>query len=383
MRRRKLLGLLLSGLIPSATRSTENYSVSKDNGCRYDRLLGNVKISSEIVRIHNISKNSYELSREYRYRVDSIWRRVQGEASGLTLTRPSGTRITYRAFIGELLWSTKNSEKFSIGVWFAINNAVANGSTFYPGIYDQDKEDELLDFLASADKDQPINKAFPFPGKNTPPFTFSIRSTGELLGQFSGRTTDPALLHFEISVPMSEIENIEKGGLSIDADWGGDFSHAQVSAKEAVRYFRMASDSLQKMEKKYDDKDCTVEVSGKPTKCLVTTVACEEIGLDDNCFELSMLRKLRDKWLRSTKAGLREIEIYQKMAPKIIYSISPCKSDSIELVNLYFFYILPSAIFEFVGLHFFSYRLIRHGIYSLALRKLGHSNINELTLNSK
>jgi hypothetical protein len=61
--------------------------------------------------------------------------------------------------------------------------------------------------------------------------------------------------------------------------------------------------------------------SGKSKKsggCFLTTAACEFRGLEDECHELQTLRLFRDRYLLSSAVGVKLIDEYYVLAPKII-----------------------------------------------------------------
>lgn len=59
--------------------------------------------------------------------------------------------------------------------------------------------------------------------------------------------------------------------------------------------------------------------------CFLTTVCCEEKGLPDDCYELTMMRKYRDEVLKKTEQGQQIVDFYYEQAPRIVEQIK--KSD--------------------------------------------------------
>lgn len=57
----------------------------------------------------------------------------------------------------------------------------------------------------------------------------------------------------------------------------------------------------------------------------LTTVCCEEKGLPDDCYELTMMRKYRDEVLKKTEQGQQIVNFYYEQAPRIVEQIK--KSD--------------------------------------------------------
>lgn len=65
--------------------------------------------------------------------------------------------------------------------------------------------------------------------------------------------------------------------------------------------------------------------AGKPREkkgCFLTTAACSYQGLDDDCFELEVLRNFRDTYLMSTPEGRAVVEEYYAIAPLIVTKLT-------------------------------------------------------------
>lgn len=58
--------------------------------------------------------------------------------------------------------------------------------------------------------------------------------------------------------------------------------------------------------------------SGEKKGCFITTAACEFRGLSDDCYELQVLRQLRDEVLICTPEGLELVETYYEIAPSLV-----------------------------------------------------------------
>lgn len=65
--------------------------------------------------------------------------------------------------------------------------------------------------------------------------------------------------------------------------------------------------------------------------CFITTATLVHLDVyDDNCYELALIRKIRDEWLVNQPRGKEIIEIYYKLAPKIVKAIG----DDIFVYNV-------------------------------------------------
>jgi len=99
--------------------------------------------------------------------------------------------------------------------------------------------------------------------------------------------------------------------------------------------------------------------------CFLTTACVDHIGLADDCFELSVLRRFRDTVLARAAGGSEDIARYYRNAPAIVQRILASAAPERELARLYARYILPSALAAWLGLH----RLARR-TYSSMMREL-------------
>jgi hypothetical protein len=85
-----------------------------------------------------------------------------------------------------------------------------------------------------------------------------------------------------------------------------------------------------------------------PSSCFLTTACCGMVGLSDDCFELTMLRRFRDRVMLRTAAGRRDVERYYECAPAILAAMR-ARGETGRLRGLYFGTILPSAILIRLG----------------------------------
>ncbi|HZS64840.1 MAG TPA: CFI-box-CTERM domain-containing protein [Xanthobacteraceae bacterium] len=99
--------------------------------------------------------------------------------------------------------------------------------------------------------------------------------------------------------------------------------------------------------------------------CFLTSACAGRIGLADDCFELSVLRRFRDNVLAQMPGGADDIALYYRHAPEIVARIARSAAPSDELARLYARYILPSALAAWLGFD----RTARR-IYSAMMRDL-------------
>ncbi|VAV97315.1 hypothetical protein MNBD_ALPHA06-1298 [hydrothermal vent metagenome] len=100
--------------------------------------------------------------------------------------------------------------------------------------------------------------------------------------------------------------------------------------------------------------------------CYLTTACCDAIGLDDDCWELTQLRRFRDVELIKLPGGRREIKQYYQSAPAIVSKLLRRNNARTRLLRLYWQYILPSAILARIGANRLSRILYRSMLRHLA-----------------
>lgn len=71
------------------------------------------------------------------------------------------------------------------------------------------------------------------------------------------------------------------------------------------------------------------------SNCYITTACTEAKGLPDDCEELTVLRRFRDKYLMSRENGSRLVEAYYKHAPQIVSAIRRREDEEQILARLY------------------------------------------------
>ena len=66
--------------------------------------------------------------------------------------------------------------------------------------------------------------------------------------------------------------------------------------------------------------------------CFMTTACCEHKGLPDDCYELTKMRYLRDRYLKKTRFGKALVDLYYAHAPGIVENVK-ASSDKDELLD--------------------------------------------------
>lgn len=85
--------------------------------------------------------------------------------------------------------------------------------------------------------------------------------------------------------------------------------------------------------------------SGSPggSGCFLTTACVDSIGLPDDCEELTMLRWLRDNFIRRQKGGAEEVAEYYRVAPQITARIDASAERRTVYRGIYDGLVLPAV----------------------------------------
>ena len=118
----------------------------------------------------------------------------------------------------------------------------------------------------------------------------------------------------------------------------------------------------------YESNACTPPAEG----CFLTTACCEVLGLADDCFELTALRRYRDQVLADMPGGMDDIAWYGRVAPLILERL-PGEQRVPRLLSVYARFILPSAIAARLGYSSLAYRL-----YARMMRELTREFATEI-----
>jgi hypothetical protein len=106
---------------------------------------------------------------------------------------------------------------------------------------------------------------------------------------------------------------------------------------------------------------------GASGDCLMTTVACRTLGLDDDCFELRSVRRLRDGWLMHQPGGAAEIAWYCRIAPALLAAIPAARRGRL-FRGFYLVRLVPAVLLERLGCHRWAFRWLKQGVLRLARR---------------
>lgn len=121
-----------------------------------------------------------------------------------------------------------------------------------------------------------------------------------------------------------------------------DAATAQNAATlDAMTKIQLGQQATQVATIKASDKRSTAEKIFKP--CTVTTACCEYAGLPDDCYALTMMRKMRDEYVRTLEGGEELIREYYETAPLIVERIKAGPNPAANFDFILRHYILPGA----------------------------------------
>jgi hypothetical protein len=140
-----------------------------------------------------------------------------------------------------------------------------------------------------------------------------------------------------------------------------DECHLKLDCESLRNALNWAAQRHTELAAQYADQKCTPPEGA----CFITTAACDVLGLDDGCFELTALRRYRDEVLAKRPGGPAEIARYYEIAPLILARL-PERTRRARLLLLYWRVILPAALAACLGFDALAYRLYRRMVHGLA-----------------
>ncbi|MCC5995731.1 MAG: hypothetical protein JJU18_05105 [Oceanicaulis sp.] len=85
------------------------------------------------------------------------------------------------------------------------------------------------------------------------------------------------------------------------------------------------------------------------SECYLTTAACGNLGLEGQCWELRMLRRFRDSWLKRQPGGEEQIATYYALSMPVLAALDCHPRRSRLLLWAYLGSILPCAVLHALG----------------------------------
>jgi hypothetical protein len=141
---------------------------------------------------------------------------------------------------------------------------------------------------------------------------------------------------------------------------GRDECRFKLDGERLRAALKWASERKTALAKRAEDKQCT-----PPEGCFITTACCEALGLGEDCFELTALRRYRDGVLARQPGGAARIAAYYELAPLVLARL-PQAARTGQLLRLYARYILPAALAAHLRLDALAFRLYARMLSALA-----------------
>jgi len=89
----------------------------------------------------------------------------------------------------------------------------------------------------------------------------------------------------------------------------------------------------------------------------VTTAVCHAVGLEDDCWELTTMRRFRDGYLAGRAEGASQIANYNNAAPALVDAVKRHPQSDAILLRTYWTCILPCAVLSTLGFKSLCHRL--------------------------
>jgi hypothetical protein len=117
------------------------------------------------------------------------------------------------------------------------------------------------------------------------------------------------------------------------------------------------TDDIDALKRAVNEEDATVSFHSGPRPtgparkgCFLTESCCEEVGLSDDCFELTALRRYRGRVLAIRPGGAAETRHDYALAPVLLRALDRDRRKR-DLLRLYYTHILPCALLATLGLN--------------------------------
>lgn len=130
----------------------------------------------------------------------------------------------------------------------------------------------------------------------------------------------------------------------------------------ALKGFHDGFGDLEKtMVKALEAQECKIAYSGA-VGCYLTTICCQVIGLPDDCFELTVLRSFRDRFMAREPGGRSDLIEYRRIGPVIADAIARSPRRHAIARSAYLRYILPSVLMVLVRRPAWAWAHYRRGV---------------------
>ncbi len=121
-----------------------------------------------------------------------------------------------------------------------------------------------------------------------------------------------------------------------------DSGYSCALKREKEGYSSIDSDTVHRYCWGYHYEECPRYKAGQSSGgCFLTSACVEAMGLPDDCYELTTLRKFRDEYLAKQECGACEIAHYYQVAPEIVSRIHNCENANMIFDKIYMELVAP------------------------------------------
>lgn len=267
-------------------------------------------------------------------------------------------------------------DKWNLGAWYPEKAADASysidlgkatielpncGGSLGITTFELDYDGDDRSYGLSCDSDWPDGS------KASGPVSYELVNAGSALLSFN---LTPDKSRQELGVGEATLDRMTKNDTTVQVIVGGE-SYQLVFSGQSFHQAMVTAQALAKHVKaEHDRKACTEIDNGG---CVLTTAACQAVGLPDDCFELRTMRRLRDHWILAQPFGSDALRWYYATSSAIL-SAMPSENMRPAFLRFYVFRVVPAVLAERLGWHGGAYRWLKKGVERLAAIYTGGVN---------
>lgn len=135
--------------------------------------------------------------------------------------------------------------------------------------------------------------------------------------------------------------------LRISLSKGGNLPAFTLRFADIEPALAHAVGASQEIDRQYQAGQC----APKDPDCFLTTAAVTHVGLNDDCWELRVLRGFRDRQLTQMSGGPAMIAEYHVIAPTIVAGVSDRIDSRVQWIRCYITGIVPCAVIAHLGMN--------------------------------
>jgi len=190
---------------------------------------------------------------------------------------------------------------------------------------------------------------------------YEVISAGAALVSF--RLT-PGTKERATGIGEASLERLAKADSEIRVSFGAERYQLTLAAQSFRAALGNAQALAQRVAEQHAGKACAPL---DKSSCVLTTVACQAVGLPDDCFELEAMRRLRARWILRQAFGPAVLAWYYGISETLLRAV-PRDEMAPIFRRFYAWRVLPAVLAERLGWHRGAYLWLRAGVESLAAR---------------